>query len=174
MAKFYLIQRGSFNKDLSKEFDALTGETGLIDLDYMGYAEFEFGAIPHAYRRIMHNRGKYDYHILHDIKDHKGQPFVIFCETEHVEQIKEELKRYIENPYRLKSFCCIRNHISGEETSTDFFWNIDINDIGDWMGWFGEDKLDVFKKTFDKDYNEWWMKKSEDEREKEYKSSLSW
>ena len=149
-------------------------DSAYIDLDYMGNAEFEFGAIPHSYRRILWNREKYDYHIFHDIKDHKGQPFVIFCKTEHAEQIKDELKRYIENPYRLKSFSDIKCHITGTETKTDFFWNIDRNEIGDWMGWFGEDKLEIFKKILDKDYNEWWMKKSEDQREIEYNSSLNW
>lgn len=39
---FKLIQRGSF-RELDKEFTSLIGRDGLIDLDYMGSAEFEWG-----------------------------------------------------------------------------------------------------------------------------------
>ena len=55
--KFNLIQRGQFNRD----GEGLTGRTGVVDLDYMGSAEFEFGAIPKSYRRIMHEFDKYIY-----------------------------------------------------------------------------------------------------------------
>ena len=55
--KFYLIQRGKFNKD----GNGLTGRDGVVDLDYMGSAEFEFGAIPRSFRRIMHDFDSYVY-----------------------------------------------------------------------------------------------------------------
>ena len=54
---FYLIQRGKFNR----YGEGLTGKAGVIDLDYMGSAEFEFGAIPRSFRRIMHNFENYDF-----------------------------------------------------------------------------------------------------------------
>lgn len=50
---FWLIQRGSF-RDLKSATKFLGGSpTHLINPDYMGAAEFEWGAIPRAYRRIM-------------------------------------------------------------------------------------------------------------------------
>ena len=177
MGKFYLIQRGSFEEDLSKKFYGLTGMHGLVDLDYMGNAEFEFNAIQHAYRRIMHHMesNAYDYYICEDIKDVNGNPFILFCKKEQYENIKEELKAYIENPYRLKSFFPIKKHITGDKTSTNFFWCIDRTDTGDWMGWFfDEDKTDTFKNVINSDYSEWWLAKSQRERNKEYNSSLSW
>ena len=50
MAKFYLIQRGTFKTTGEK----LTGTNGVVNLDYMGSAEFEWGAIPKAYRRLLY------------------------------------------------------------------------------------------------------------------------
>ena len=44
MKKFYLIQRGNFKNDEK----SLTGSDGVVNLDYMGATEFEWGAIPKA------------------------------------------------------------------------------------------------------------------------------
>lgn len=172
---FWLIQRGSF-RDLKKEYDGLTGRNGLVDLDYMGSSEFEWGAIPHAYRRIMGDREEYIFHYCHDIKDHRGKILVIFCKKEHAEKIEAEMKRYIKEHYRLKEFSTIHGHLEGDEWAIkrDFFWCIDMSETGDWIGWFGMDKLTPFKNMLDKDYREWWMKKTEEERDKEYRESFIW
>ena len=170
---FWLIQRGTF-RDLKGNYDGLTGRNGLVDLDYMGSSEFEWKAIPHAYRRIMGNKDKYIFHYCNDIKDHKGKILVIFCKKEYAEKIESEMKRYIKEHYHLKSFSTIHDHLEGNEwgSKRDFFWCIDNGEVGDWIGWFGRDKLTPFKNMIDKDYNEWWMKKSEETREKEYYESL--
>ncbi|WP_099467788.1 hypothetical protein [Konateibacter massiliensis] len=179
---FYLIQRGSF-KELNNDYEGLTGRNGLIDLDYMGSSEFEWGAIPKAYRRIMGNRENYIFYYCHDIKDYRGKILVIFCKKENAEAIEEELKRYIKEHYHLKEFCTLHAHLEGSKKNRmneyqigkDFFWCIDIGeDISDWMAWFGMDKLTVFKNMIDKDYNEWWMKKAESERIDEYNKALNW
>lgn len=165
---FSLIQRGSF-RDLKKEYNSLTGRDGLIDLDYMGSAEFECGAIPRSYRRIMGNRDKYIFHYCHDIKDYRGKIMVIFCEKQYAEKIEAEMKRFIKEHYHLKEFVTIHDHLEGKDKyllSKDFWWCIDYTVTGDWMAWFGMNKLTPFKNMLDKDYNEWWMTKSEDERKK--------
>lgn len=173
---FWLIQRGTFN-DLSKEYNGLTGRDELIRLDYMGSAEFEFGAIPHAYRRIMGVRKKYIIHKCNDIKDYRGENLYIFCNEDCAEKIESELKRYIEKRYRLQEYSTIHGHLDGKDEfllKHDFFWCIDQSEIGDWMGWFGNEKTAPFLKIFDKDYNEWWMKKTEEQRLKEYNQSFGW
>lgn len=174
---FRLIQRGSF-RDLEKEYNTLTGNDGLIDLDYMGYAEFEWDAIPNAYKRIMGEYDKYDYHQCDDIKDYKRNPLILFCKSEFLDAIKKELKKYIEKPYPLKSYSTIRYHINGSEDEynlkKNFFWCIDMTNTGNWMGWFGTEKTPIFKNAIESDYHEWWMKKPEDVREKEYNNSFDW
>ena len=86
------------------------------------------------------------------------------------------MKRYIKEHYRLKEFSTIHGHLEGDEWAIkrDFFWCIDMSETGDWIGWFGMDKLTPFKNMLDKDYREWWMKKTEEERDKEYRESFEW
>lgn len=45
----YLIQRAEINSPLADETDRLSQA---VDFDYMGSAEFEFGALPKSFRRI--------------------------------------------------------------------------------------------------------------------------
>lgn len=178
---FWLIQRGLF-RDLKGEYSGLIGREGLVDLDYMGSSEFEWGAIPHAFIRIMGEKEKYIFHYCNSIKDYKGKILVIFCKKEYADDIKKEMKKYIKEHYRLQEFCTIHAHLEGKDKNSlneyqikkDFFWCIDKSATGDWIAWFGMDKLTPFKKVIDKDYNEWWMKKSEDERKKLYEESFSW
>lgn len=177
---FYLIQRGSF-RDLKKEYEGLTGRSGLIDLDYMGSSEFEWGAIPKAYRRIMGQFDNYIYHYINDIKDYKGKILIVFCHKDKASLIETEIKRYLDKQYRLKEYSTLPDHIKGKggfcsdhNLKKDFFWNIDIEDIGDWMGFFSIDKLTPFKKAIENDYNNWWLSKDKATREKEYNDALRW
>ncbi len=50
MIQPYLIQRGTINSPLAPEGTRLTNA---VNLDYMGAAEFEFGALPESLRRIQ-------------------------------------------------------------------------------------------------------------------------
>lgn len=172
---FWLIQRGVF-QDLTKSYNTLTGYEGLIDLDYMGAAEFEWGAIPRSYRRIFYQyeRGQYIFHYINDIRDVNGKILVIFCRRDRAEAIEKEIRKMIEmgGKYRLKEWCPILGHIRGDEyrMTRDFFWCVDWEYdedemLGDWMGWFGMNKLTPFKTAFLADYNNWWLAKSEADRE---------
>jgi hypothetical protein len=175
---FWLIQRGSFN-NLKNEYKGLTGREGLIDLDYMGSSEFEWGAIPKAYRRIMGEFDQYVYHYIHEIKDYKGKLLVIFCQKEKCEAIETEIRNFIEKGYQLKEFCTLKDHIKGKgglcsdyTLKKDFFWCIDMKEFGDWMGFFSMDKLTPFKTAITNDYNNWWMTKTAEERETEYQEAF--
>lgn len=180
MGKFYLIQRGTFN-DLKGKYSGLTGKDGLIDLDYMGSSEFEWGAIPKAYRRIMGQKDDYIFHYCNTIKDYKGKILVIYCKKEYAETIEKEIKNFIDKHYSLKEYCTLEDHIKGPSRwntysiKKDFFWCIDIGKpTSDWMGWFGMDKLAPFKKMIDYDYNEWWMKQDAASRKKKYEEAQCW
>lgn len=181
MGKLYLIQRGTFNDIKKKDYKGLIGKDCLIDLDYMGSAEFEWGATPKAYRRIMAQKEDYIFHYCNTIKDHKGKILVVYCKKENAEEIEKAIKEYIDKPYHLKEYCTIEDHIKGPDQwnkysiKKDFFWCIDIGyPTSDWMGWFGMKNIEPFKRMINKDYDEWWMKKDKATREKEYNRSLRW
>lgn len=91
---FWLIQRGSF-RDLKSATKFLGGSyEHLIDPDYMGSAEFEWGAIPRAYRRIMGQYDKYSLHVT-DLVTTGGVPFCLYCMDGKYEQILVEIKVYL-------------------------------------------------------------------------------
>ena len=191
--RFYLIQRGTFNKNL-KEATALFGSSSsyLIDPDYMGSAEFEFGAIPKAYRRIIHQYSDYKLHIT-DITTVRGVPFCIYCRDEYYEEILTAIKEYINKPYNLKEWTNMEYHFRELNTTnqfdvdrykyairTNFWWCIDINKnghhIGDWMAFIGAtDRQNRFTEIISNDYSNWWMKKTPEEREDDIKKAYrSW
>lgn len=167
---FWLIQRGTFNE--LKEYGNITGDRdqGLIDLDYMGYAEFEYNAIPYAFRRIMQNKEDYIFHYCNDIRDANGKILVLYCNRNNADAIVTEIKKYLSKRYQLKSFCLLPECIKEKEYADrkQAFWCIDNSDIGNWIGWFGMDKVTPFRKTIDKVYTEWWLPKSDEEKERDY------
>lgn len=169
---FWLIQRGSFRDLDNPQF--FGGSAGhLIDPDYMGSAEFEFGAIPKAFRRLMGHFGEYDLRVL-DITNPNGVPFCLFCKKDRYSDILAELKNYISNRYQLKEYSGIHAHLPGSTEDawlrrTNFWWCIDYpSSIGDWVLFLGgRDRQKALINSLNHDYLEWWMKKSEEERAKE-------
>lgn len=183
--RFWLIQRGSFN-DPKTATEFLGGSAKhLINPDYMGAAEFEFGAIPKAYRRIL---GQYDQFSLHktDMTNLRGVPLYLFCKDTQYELILAELKVYIRTVYHTKEWTNMEVHFNEElqrygatkhKLKTNFWWCIDISrcneDVGDWIAFLGAtDRVNALKRILDKDYKEFWMKKSAEEREEELKQAF--
>lgn len=161
---FYLIQRGSIRENFLEKERFLSGrQDALIDPDYMGSAEFEWGAIPKAYIRIRYMLEEYE---LYDTGwfTTAGKKMFLFCNKKYHDNVVEELKRYVKEHYQLKEFSSMPEqfefiHLTGDKSvdawhkrdaefhqKTDFWWCIDINDddpnypqlnylIGDWMAW---------------------------------------
>lgn len=178
---FWLIQRGSF-KDIKRAKKFLgASEDSLIDPDYMGSAEFEYGAIPKAYRRIM---GKFDQYSLYitDLVTVRGVPFCLYCADNKYEQILSEIKVYLKEHYQLQEWTNMHEHFGEKvynkyQLRTNFWWCIDRavfdTDVGDWMAFIGAaDRQNAFMRIIVNDYTGWWRSKSEKEREEELNSSL--
>lgn len=183
---FWLIQRGSF-RDLKSATKFLGGSyEHLIDPDYMGSAEFEWGAIPRAYRRIMGQYDKYSLYVT-DLVTTGGVPFCLYCMDGKYEQILAEIKVYLKEHYRLKEWTNMEAHFTTEcsfdvdnrkyQLKTNFWWCIDRShseeDVGDWIAFVGAtDRQNAFKCVIHNDYANWWMKKSVAEREKDFREAL--
>ena len=185
--KFYLVQRGIINKDLSKVKSFLNGRPdALVDPEYMGSAEFEWGAIPRAYFRMQHELDKYSLHIT-DLKTLTGVPFVIFCRDEFYEEVLESIKQYIENPWRTKEWTNLEDQFKKPTSTwdkpftihTNFWWCIDKNDpadhtgtydshVGDWIAFTGAtDRQHKFMEIINEDHkshDDMWSKLTDQER----------
>lgn len=184
--KFWLIQRGKFRNNL-KEATGFLGPKpcNLIDPDYMGSAEFEFGAIPKAYRRIHGRFNKYKLHIT-DLKTYGGVPFCLYCLDNHYEEILSEIKTYLETDYRLKERSGMKSHFNNSsyykfDRTTNFWWCIDSTtpddddklSIGDWIAFTGAtDRQKAFMRVLANDHKEWWESKTKEEQQEEYLKSF--
>lgn len=176
MAHFWLIQRGKFVTD--KPAKSLNIDQN-ISYDYMGSAEFEWGAIPKAFRRMMYHFHKY-VTVHTGIFSPDGEELILFCKNEHADLILSMVKEFIANPYSLKEYSELEkipvaknNDTSWRGRVTDFWWNIDSHEYGDWMACMSPN-ADLLVKILTADHADWWMSKPEEEREKEYKDSLRW
>ena len=176
MAHFWLIQRGRFATD--KPVKTLFIDQN-IRYDYMGSAEFEWGALPKSYRRIMYNFNKY-VTINTGIYSPEGDELILFCNKEHSNQIRQMVVDFISAPYALKEYSELEKFPTARlgDTSrngrrTDFWWCIDIKQYGDWMA-CPASKINTLVETLTKDHTNWWMCLSGVIRDKEYKKSLYW
>ena len=192
--EFWLIQRGKFN-DLAKATKFLGGsQEHLIDPDYMGAAEFEWGAIPKAYRRIMGQFDKYSLHIT-DLVTTGGVPFCLYCRDDRYNEILEAIKVYLKEHYQLKEWSNMHAHFESiptdewsrkhhkHELQTNFWWCIDVspieckrewdNPVGDWIAFTGAaDRQNALKRVIQSDYDNWWSKKTPEDQAEEFNKAF--
>lgn len=120
----YLIQRAKFADRPIK-----SGIDQILSFDYMGSAEFEFGALPESLKRIRSNSKDY---IQFDylIPGYKDKPLTILCLKNQKEDVINLLPLLAKNKIRLKERCDLDAYLSGE-MSSDLWWDID-NDFFFW------------------------------------------
>lgn len=125
----YLIQRAKF-KD-SDNNPSAKGIDKLLRFDYMGSAEFEFGALPKSLKRVRADIFKYvkfDY----TFKNFPSKSVTVFCKKEQKEFMPEILEQLAENKIRLKEYCDLSRFIKDDaDLRNDFWWDVD----NDWFFW---------------------------------------
>lgn len=144
----FLIQRGQWKAKAAE----LT-ISAACSLEYMGAAEFEFGALPRSLRRIEAQFPLYKFHTVDDIwiDGAEGkQPLRIFANFDTDEQLVQYIEWYkqiVDRKLRLKEWTNLEidNRLSFQETNelkkkgtppnehteperTDFWWDL-TNDV---------------------------------------------
>lgn len=116
----YLIQRAKI-----KTRDTTLVLSRVVDLDYMGAAEFEFGALPKSLRRIEASLDKTNLLTLKEIKEGK-RPLRVFSyfSPEEVEEYTKYLQEIRENKRRLKEPVSFSNGVTAYGDD-DFWWDIE-------------------------------------------------
>jgi hypothetical protein len=106
----YLVQRGAVKSKVAKN-----KISDSIDLDYMGSAEFEFGALPKSLRAI--EAIGVDKHVKTSFV-HKNEVFyaVGWCSPEELTTYTEKFTQALDGKIRLKEGIRRKN--------TDFWWDI--------------------------------------------------
>ena len=135
----YLIQRGKFaNRDHKKGIDSI------LSFDYMGSAEFEWGALPDSLDDIRANIK--DYSCIDVVINSKT--ITVFCKESQKEDVSNYLDELSQGKHRLKEYSDFDNIIYPNEKylirgNTEFWW-----DINNHFMWWVQDK------TFEKNFKE--------------------
>lgn len=190
MRKFNLIQRGTFRDECVNNTNTIGGFFGgghhnLVDPDYMGSSEFEYGAIPRAYRRFMQKR--HDYRLVNlkeemGLENVNGIPFWVYIHREDYGDFIVAFKDYIADlrdrnkirSWHLKEATYIERHLDRltflgrpEMPRGNFWWCIDIREgyVGDWFLFLGaKDRVNALLHAFEHDYTNWWINLSDEDR----------
>lgn len=111
----YLIQRAKF-----AENGHGLGIDSILQFDYMGSAEFEFGALPDSLKRIRKNIAEYT-QFQYSFKKHPSKLVTVFCTKEQQEYIPEILEGLARDKFMLKEYCDLKKHIIGDtKYASDF------------------------------------------------------
>jgi len=126
MLKPYLIQRAKFEKREGEGIDILLG------FDYMGSAEFEWGALPKSLKRIRESKKKY-IQFEHIFENFEDKPIMVLCKIEDKEELPKVLSQLADRELRLKEYCDLDAYLKGNKDyrTSDFWWDIE-NDYFFW------------------------------------------
>lgn len=157
MYRLWLIQRGRF-KDVLRE--NITGIDSLLKFDYMGAAEFEFGALPKSLRRMIEaNDGLYDFLEVTSVKDKDKNTARVYCKREETSAVIEAVKTLSRNDYGYKEAALMNKYIKEGAESDDYFscnfwWDIE----NDFFIVFGDEKQELLQIAIDRMKEKWDVK----------------
>lgn len=132
-----LVQSGHFKKDIDElNKKEINGLDDIVSLDYMGSAEFEWGALPRSLRRMTINKDFYKVFVFNQYKDEKGNPLKVYAPQVFYKNVQNIVNRLAEHGYGLQEYCSLSDHIQkdkkeDEETlfsykdNSDFWWDIE-------------------------------------------------
>lgn len=120
-----LIQRATISRPLAPE-NALLSKA--VDFDYMGSAEFEFGALPKSFRAIKARADDWKCRLVKEIVD-KDRPLRVYSAftDEEFEEYKSHLLKLRDGQLRTKESTYFdKKHEEHFKTlQCDFWWDID-------------------------------------------------
>lgn len=186
--RFYLMQRGRFQtKDRHTDPSSIMGQHGLIDGDYMGSAEFEWGAIPAAMAVMMDEYLEYGLFPTNITHRNGLDKLLVWCRCDWKDIIIKELENYCEKGYGLKERTELpaatkplsdwekesqkkRRREGYKPREFDFWW--EIQKEWNFMCFFsGGSRRSSFEKTIASGYNDWWMMLTDEERDERLKKA---
>lgn len=121
----HLIQRAEFQNRSEK-----SGIDSILKFDYMGSAEFEWGALPKSLERIRNENQNYTFLDI-PIED---KVISVFCLNEQKAEIQTYLKSLVDKTTRTKEFTGFDSYIKNDgyfAERFDFWWDI-TNDLMFW------------------------------------------
>lgn len=144
--KSWLIQRGTF-KTKDTRTKRIDGIDSLISFDYMGSAEFEWGALPKALNRMIENWN--DYIVVGTgIRDKRKRELFILCNKNKEQETIECVTHVSKNAYGYKEWCdmgwalgTVESKLFDPRNHNEFWWDIQ----NDWMACVSSDRIKQVK-----------------------------
>jgi len=156
MYNLWLIQTGKF-RNIQK--DDITGLDSLISWNYMGSAEFEFGALPESLHRIVAQYKQYEFVEIKGIKNKNNDTLRLYCKIEDKASAILAAKHLSKNDYGYKEFCGLHSYLTrngnNEFVTGNFWWDIE----NDFFIVFGDDKQNMTEIALNK-LKEKWLKEN--------------
>lgn len=127
----WLIQRAKF---LPKQNPDKKGIDRILSFDYMGSAEFEFGALPASLKRI---RDKLEDYMYSTMLLPEKKSLVVFHRKEDKDVVVANINSIADGTIHLKEWCDLKYWINSVSNSpifkceNDFWWDI----VNDYMFW---------------------------------------
>lgn len=137
---------GLLNGGLSNEAFKLLSDA--FRFDYMGAAEFEFGAVPEALERMAKNhKSLITMSISMTTKQGNSGRVFILCRSEHMDEVVNRIKRFASNDYGPKKYYTkelvhLNANINGENFAKDICGWIELDN-----GYFFSTDREMFEKT---------------------------
>lgn len=123
--KPWLIQRAHFRANGA---DPSQGWDAIVSHDYMGSAEFEFGALPAAMRALVATR-KSLVTVPTVYKSHDGHDLVIICKKEREPDAIAAVEQIFCGKVRLKGAAHLKERLAGDRHYQDIeiWWDLENN-----------------------------------------------
>lgn len=121
-----LLQRGNILFKNIEEYKKAGENSKIIDLDYMGDARFEWGAIPLSRANIEYFKEEYKFYPI-DIFNKNNEQMFIYANSTWIEKDKQNNLNNIVEFCSNMSYLFWREMQPDEEPSFNFWWDIDNN-----------------------------------------------
>ena len=124
LSKRLLIQTAKFVDRPQKK-----GLDSIIQLNYMGSAEFEWGSVPASLAEIRKNFSEYGIY-ANICTGENFTPVTVYCRGDHLLEVVDVINQLSlplgkrDNNVRLKEFCDFEQTISVGRKDSQFWWDI--------------------------------------------------
>lgn len=140
MKKPYLVQRATINKTFKNK-----KLSEAVDFDYMGSAEFEFGAIPRAFKILKENKGNIIKSIMHF--DGKELYLCHYMKLGELGEYENYIKDLYDDKIRLKETSRFAKN-TRYVCNIDFWWDIENNVMFSYNKKFMDELLNCLNESF--------------------------
>lgn len=125
--------RCKFRKEI---LETKIGIDSILEFDYMGNSDFEFGALNKSLKRIREQSAHFKY--FQFIVGNKQ--INVFCKLEYFETVVQNINAMAEHKLQLCEFSAFNDYITGGKYFSDKFqcwWDID----NDFFFWIDDDEF---------------------------------